>query len=94
MADKYGRILTATNGKGLNGLSQYVKLAVGFNKEVGKDSCLYWKKDEGSLCELIDISDAMDSKLRSEYGLKAKERIESAFSWEYIGKEYKRVWTI
>lgn len=65
---------------------------VGFNREVGEDSALYWSKDEGELAKLIDEADAMDAVMRSEYGLKAKERIKSAFSWKYIGKEYKKTW--
>ena len=68
-------------------------LDVGFNKEVGQDAALYWQKEEGSLRSLIDEVDSMDSKLRYEYGMKAKERIKSAYSWEFIGSEYKRLWS-
>ena len=67
-------------------------LDVGFNREVGKEAALYWKKDSGGLSSLIDQTDQMDAAMRSEYGLKAKERIKSAYSWEFIGKEYKRLW--
>lgn len=66
---------------------------VGFNREVGLDAALYWSGEEGSLSSLIDEVDGYDSKLRSEYGLKAKERIKSAFSWEHIGQDYMRLWT-
>ncbi len=65
---------------------------VGFNREVGQDAALYWKEDNGDLANLIDEADNMNSQLCFEYGLKAKERIKSAFSWEYIGNEYMRVW--
>lgn len=65
---------------------------VGFNREVGQDVALYWSAEEGSLSKLIDEADAMDAKERSEYGLKAKERIKNAFSWEHIGQEYKKLW--
>ena len=67
---------------------------VGFNREVGEDSALYWGSEEGGLSRLIDEADGMDRSLRSEYGLKAKERIKSAFSWEYIGQEYEKLWII
>lgn len=67
-------------------------LDVGFNRECGQGAALYWKKDEGSLSKLIDEADEMDSQLRTEYGLKAKERIESAYSWEFIGDEYRKLW--
>ena len=69
-------------------------LDVGFNREVGEDAALYWKKDCGVLAELIDNADAMNSQQRNEYGLKAKKRIKDAYSWDSIGNEYKRVWTI
>ena len=65
---------------------------VGFNREVAEDAALYWDIDEGELASLIDEADAMNSKQRTEFGLKAKERIKSAYSWEYIGQEYKRLW--
>lgn len=67
-------------------------LDVGFNREVGRDTVLYWTKDKGNLAALIDESDAMSSEKIEELGKKAKERIKSAYSWKYIGDEYKRVW--
>lgn len=67
-------------------------LDVKFNREVGQDSALYWNKEAGSLSRLIDKADMMDSQQRTEYGLKAKERIKSAYSWQFIGNEYMRVW--
>lgn len=69
-------------------------LDVGFNREVGQDAALYWKKDYGVLSALIDKTDKMDSNLRAEYGNKAKERIIRAYSWRFIGAEYKRLWKI
>ena len=65
---------------------------VGFNQEVGKDAAMYWSAEEGNLSRLIDEADAMDSKQRSEYGLKAKERIKNAYSWIFIGEEYRSLW--
>ena len=67
-------------------------LDVGFNREVGEDAALYWKKDSGSLCELIDKADEMDERLRLEFGHKAKERIKNAYSWKFIGDEYFNIW--
>lgn len=67
-------------------------LDVGFNREVGADAALYWKKDEGSLAELIDKADGMKAEERAQYGAAAKARIKSAYSWEFIGSEYKRAW--
>lgn len=65
---------------------------VAFNREVAEDAALYWTKDIGSLSGLIDKTDTMDAMMRSCYGLKAKKRIMSAYSWEFIGNEYKKEW--
>lgn len=67
-------------------------LDVGFNREVAEDAALYWSKEDRNLAELIDEIDMLDSQQRMEYGLKAKERIRHAYSWEFIGNEYRRVW--
>lgn len=67
-------------------------LDVGFNCEVGQDAALYWSKEQGSLSALIEKADSMDEDSRKEYGKRAKERIRDAFSWQFIGDEYKKVW--
>lgn len=67
-------------------------LDVGFNREVARETAMYWNKDAGSLSQLIDNADNMDSQLRKDYGLKAKKRIHSLYSWNKVGNEYKRVW--
>ena len=66
-------------------------LDVGFNREVGRDAALYWCKEEGSLSALIDRVDLMDETERHAYGAQAKERVKTAYSWRFIGDEYKRV---
>lgn len=60
-------------------------LKVGFNEEVAEDSALYWTKEPGNLAQLIDKCEGMD---REELGKKAKERIKTAYSWEYICQKY------
>jgi len=65
---------------------------VGFNKEVGVDSALYWSKQEGELTRLIEKTDGMDEDERVNFGLMAKGRIKNAYSWKFIGNEYKRLW--
>ena len=67
-------------------------LDVGFNREVGADAALYWKKEAGDLAKLIDKADGMSTEERARYGTAAKERIKSAYSWQFIGDEYKRLW--
>lgn len=66
-------------------------LDVGFNREVGQDAALYWTKTDGDLSKLIDEADLMDENKRCEYGHLAKNRIKNAYSWKYIGDEYRDV---
>jgi rhamnosyltransferase len=66
-------------------------LDVGFNKEVGEDSAFYWSRDEGSLSSLIDSVDLLDEETRNQYGKKAKHRIATAYSWNYIIDCYESV---
>ncbi len=65
---------------------------VGFNREVGRDAALYWSADDGALAKLIDQADSMSDAERNELGSKAKERIRTAFSWQFIADEYRRIW--
>ena len=64
-------------------------LKVGFNEEVAEDSALYWTKESGNLAALIDKCEGID---REELGRKAKERIRTAYSWEYISGRYAEIW--
>ena len=64
-------------------------LKVGFNEEVAEDSALYWTKKPGDLAALIDRCEGID---REELGRKAKERIKTAYSWEYISDRYAEIW--
>ena len=65
-------------------------LDVGFNREVAEQAALYWSKSDGNLAALIDMADGMNSMERAEYGHKAKDRIQSAYSWKFIGDEYRK----
>ena len=64
-------------------------LKVGFNEEVAEDSALYWTKEPGNLAALIDKCEGID---REELGRKAKERIKTAYSWEFISDRYAEIW--
>ena len=59
------------------------------NEEVAEDSALYWTKEPGNLARLIDMCEGMD---RAELGRKAKKRIRTAYSWEYISGRYAEIW--
>lgn len=69
-------------------------LNVGFNKEVAQDSALYWNKKPGNLAALIDKADSLSSDLRDQYGLKAKDRIRKAYSWDYIAERYAELFGV
>lgn len=66
-------------------------LDVSFNREVAEDSALYWTKTKGSLAALIDRADAMPEETRRAYGEKARQRVESAYSWQLIADQYADV---
>ena len=66
-------------------------LKVGFNEEVAEDAALYWTKEDGNLSQLIDRCEDID---REQLGKKAKERIKTAYSWEYISKKYAEIWEV
>ena len=66
-------------------------LNVGFNREVGKESCLYWSKKEGSLKELIEQADQLSEHQIETFGEKAKERIRTAYSWRSITDRYEEI---
>lgn len=66
-------------------------LDVGFNKEVAEDAAIYWNKENGNLAELIDKADLMSDKEINEIGKKAKQRIKSAYSWQFISESYRHI---
>lgn len=63
-------------------------LKVGFNQEVALESALYWTKDKGDLAKLINLADVMNSGHRLALGTKAKERVKTAYSWQFICDRY------
>ena len=90
----HGHEVGGTNPSLLEGLSSTpvsLLLNVGFNREVAKDSALYWSKKEGDLAQLIDKADSLTQEEVEEYGRKAKARIESAYSWDRIVKAYEKL---
>ena len=66
-------------------------LDVGFNREVAEDAALYWTKAPGNLAHLIENADAMSKEEIAALGEKAKTRIQTAYSWEFISSEYKNL---
>lgn len=64
-------------------------LGVGFNKEVGEDSALYWNKESGNLAALLEKADALDADTIALLDKKSTERVMDAYSWEKIINEYE-----
>ena len=64
---------------------------VGFNKEVGEDSALYWNKDLGNLASLLEKADALDADTLAQLDKKSTERVKNAYSWSKIVREYESV---
>ncbi len=63
-------------------------LEVSFNREVGLDTVLYWSKKPGDLASLIAKVDKMSKEERQALGVKAKERVNTVYSWQYICDRY------
>lgn len=61
---------------------------VGFNREVAEDAGLYWDADKGSLSAVIDKADNLSEQEVNDYGIKAKERIETRYLWDDICRKY------
>jgi rhamnosyltransferase len=69
-------------------------LDVGFNREVGEDTALYWNKTPGNLSALIDDADKMNPKEIEEFGQKSTRRIEEYFNWPFICDQYERLFLL
>lgn len=66
-------------------------LDVGFNREVGEDTALYWTKERGSLAALLEDTSAFTEERRRALGNAAKQRIRNAYSQEKITNAYEKI---
>ncbi|WP_414841207.1 beta 1-4 rhamnosyltransferase Cps2T [Enterococcus saccharolyticus] len=64
-------------------------LDVGFNREVGRNSTLYFPKEENGLKEIIN---SIETK-NYDY-LKPRKEIEERYTWEKISDTYEKIFTI
>ena len=62
---------------------------VGFNREVGEEAALYWTKTPGSLASLIEFAEKLSDEEVEAFARAAKERIGSAYSWDFIVGRYE-----
>ena len=67
-------------------------LDVGFNKEVGEDTAIYWNKEKGNLAATIEHADALSESEIKALANASTGRIANAYSWEFISNEYANVW--
>ena len=67
-------------------------LDVGFNREVGEDGAIYWKKDE--LARVIEEVEGFNEDAISELDEKSNQRIAEAFTWEKIVASYETVFNL
>lgn len=90
----HGHEVGGTNPSLLEALSSTdlnLLLDVGFNREVAEDAALYWSKQPGDLARLIAQADTMTPEQISQLAAKAKQRIATAYSWEYISDRYAKL---
>ena len=64
-------------------------LDVGFNREVGEQSAIYWKKDE--LSQVIEKVEQFDAKMIDELDRQSNQRIADYFTWEKIVTDYEKL---
>ena len=91
----HGHEVGGTNPSLLEALSSTdlnLLLNVGFNREVAQHAAMYWEKDPGSLARLIERADALTPEEIAAFGQQAKERIATAYSWQYIADSYEKIW--
>ena len=90
----HGHEVGGTNPSLLEALSSTdlnLLLDVGFNREVAEDAALYWSKQHGDLAKLIEQADTMKQEQIAQLAAKAKNRIATAYSWEYICGQYEKL---
>lgn len=65
-------------------------LDVGFNKEVGQNSALYWSKDENALAALIEQCDEKAPDEINEFANASTCRVQGAYAWRSIVEQYEQ----
>jgi rhamnosyltransferase len=65
-------------------------LDVGFNKEVGKDGALYWNKEEGSLEEVLNLSDELLPEQINKLDIASTRQVKNVYQWKNIIGMYEK----
>ncbi|MGI8385434.1 beta 1-4 rhamnosyltransferase Cps2T [Robertmurraya sp. P23] len=90
----HGHEVGGTNPSLLEALSTTslnLLLDVQFNKEVGVDASLYFSKKPNNLVNLINKLDGYTTQMIEEMGIKAKQRIKEAYTWDIIVNSYEKL---
>lgn len=88
----HGHEVGGTNPGLLEALAQTdlnLVLGVDFNRQVAKETALYWKKEKNSLAGLINQVDSQNDF--SDWGLVAKQNMKDNYTWEKIVGEYEEL---
>ena len=64
---------------------------VGFNRECGEDSCLYWSKKANSLSKIIANCDSFDNKMNEKLNEESTNQIKQKYDWIFIVNLYEKV---
>ncbi|MBQ4282822.1 MAG: DUF1972 domain-containing protein [Lachnospira sp.] len=67
-------------------------LDIGFNREVGEESALYWSKEQGGLSSLINSAENFACDYIDELDVKSTNRIIEYYSWQSICEQYESIW--
>lgn len=65
---------------------------VAFNREVAEKAALYWNKNTGDLCRVIEYVDGLNDEEYSEFAKQSSKRIEDYYNWNYIVDLYEKTW--
>lgn len=88
----HGHEVGGTNPSLLEALSSTqlnLLVDVGFNRDVGRKSAIYWSKKPGDLASVIDKSDQYSSDELINNQIIAQQIIEENYTWEKIIDDYE-----
>ena len=64
-------------------------LDVSFNREVGLESAMYWKKNQYSLENVINLAENLSEEKISEISCRSTNRVIEEYNWNKINNEYE-----
>lgn len=68
-----------------------ILLDVTFNREVARESALYWTKQDGSLASVLQMAEHLSEADRVRYARASTREITQRFSWAHIVREYENL---